>query len=291
MIIFIKQRYHYYRRFELDIWGLCYLDIATSIDPEPHTFGLGYKYNKYIKFQKKELYWKKLSMKFLKKNLNRSDRCLYLGEPYMYLISVVAKSWLLRFFYRLYDKAEIRKYEKLRRYIYRIDIIKHTKKRKKVNKRFISLRITRLYFLTVKDHQFRILFKKASKLDGNLESNYCLLLECRAMAIVYRTNFLYNIFEILQFIKEGHILINCKKITYVNSNVKLFSHITCTEYTKKRLRRFLKQRLKNGIALFNTPKFLFISYYFLFAYLCKMPIRKDFVYPFSLDIQRITGYN
>jgi small subunit ribosomal protein S4 len=184
-----------------------------------------------------------------------------------------------------------RRYEKSRRYIYRIDLITHTKKRRKFNKRFLSLRIARLYFITLKDYQFRALFRRASKLDGDLEKNYCLLLECRIMAIFYRTNFLYNIFEIIQFIKAGHVFINFKIIKHINCPINTISYITCSKNTINRLRSNLKKRLKFKLILFNTPKFLYISYFFFFAYLCKLPQKKDFVYPFSLDIQRITGYN
>ncbi len=46
MIIYIKQRYYYYRRFEHDIWGLCFLDIATA--DNPLTFGKGFNSNRYL---------------------------------------------------------------------------------------------------------------------------------------------------------------------------------------------------------------------------------------------------
>jgi hypothetical protein len=111
------------------------------------------------------------------------------------------------------------------------------------------------------------------------------------MAIFYRTNFLCNIFEIIQFIKAGHVFVNFKTIKHINCPIKNTSYITCSKNTVKRLRLNLINRLKFKLLLFNTPKFLFISYFFFFAYLCKLPKKKDFVYPFSLDIQRITGYN
>jgi len=111
------------------------------------------------------------------------------------------------------------------------------------------------------------------------------------MAIFYRTNFLSNIFEIIQFIKDGNVLINWIISTNLNSSVSISSFITCYRYTFKRLHLLLLRCLKDDIILFNTPKFLFISYYFLFAIIIKPPIKKDFVYPFALDIQRITGYN
>jgi ribosomal protein S4 len=271
MIIFIKHRYYYYRRFEHDIWGLCFLDIATS--DNPLSFGAGYNSNRYLKGN------------------NEKNLVDIVGEDNINKSSLAPKSWLLRFFYRLFSIAEDRRYQRLRRYIYRIDVISHTKRRRKFNKRFLSLRIARLYFLTLKDYQFRSLFRRASKLDGNLESNYCLLLECRVMAILYRTNFLWNIFEILQFIKAGYLFIDSKKAIHVNSQITNSSRINCSNKAIPRLRHFLIKRLENQIILFNTPKFLFVSYYFFFAYICKLPTKKDFVYPFSLDIQRITGYN
>jgi ribosomal protein S4 len=258
MVIFVKHRFCYYRRFEHDIWGLCLLDLKSS--------------NEYLDIN---IFNTKI---INKKKINK-------------IINWAPKSWLLRFFYRLYTSALERKHQRLRRYIYRIDIITHLKRRRKFNKRFVSLRVARLYFLTLKDYQFRSLFRRASKLDGNLENNYCLLLECRIMAIFYRTNFLCNIFEIIQFIKAGNVFINFKKVLHINSSISNISRITCSRHTIKRLRLHLKNRLKHQIMLFNTPKFLFISYYFFFAYLCKLPKKKDFVYPFSLDIQRITGYN
>lgn len=339
MIIFIKHRYYFYRRFEHDIWGLCYLDLKAStigwnnfeltesnllfdfhkISVDKLTLKIKnnynimklYKNNKnnkhniwdYLNTLKKKRKDHYTEMDILRKKIlfiekyglwqktliKPKDQQLYNIDNYDNVRSL--KSWLLRFFYRLYYIHLQRKYEKMRRYIYRIDIITHTKKRRKFNKRFLSLRIARLYFLTLKDYQFRSLFKRASKLNGNLESNYCLLLECRIMAIFYRTNFLHNIFEILQYIKSGNVYINYKKETYINNNISNTSRITCSKNTIYRLRLLLKRRLDSQIILFNTPKFLFISYYFFFAYICKLPLKKDFVYPFSLDIQRITGYN
>jgi hypothetical protein len=82
------------------------------------------------------------------------------------------------------------------------------------------------------------------------------------MAIFYRTNFLCNIFEIIQFIKAGYVFINFKVIKHINSSISNTSYITCSKNTISRLRSNLKKRLKFQLLLFNTPKFLFISYFF-----------------------------
>lgn len=175
MVILIKHRYYYYRRFEHDIWGLCFLDIGTADDPL--SFGKGFKSNRYLneKIIKERRKLERLEVKALKSKKIKKNS-LY-EEDRINRFSLAPKSWLLRFFYRLYSLAEERKYQRLRRYIYRIDIISHTKRRRKFNKRFLSLRVARLYFITLKDYQFRSLFRRASKCDGNLESNYCLLLD------------------------------------------------------------------------------------------------------------------
>jgi len=74
------------------------------------------------------------------------------------------KSWLLRFFFKLYKEAETRRYERMRKYIYRIDVIKPRAKARKMSGRFLTLRLARLYFLTLQDYQFRALFKKSKQI-------------------------------------------------------------------------------------------------------------------------------
>jgi len=232
MILLIKKKCKIYRRFELDIWGLSYIDLRA----------------------KKNIYF---------------------------------KSWYLRFFFKIYLKRIERRWKRRRRYIYRIDIIDIIEIKKKYNKRWLSIRLTRLYFLTLQNYQFRQLFYKARKLNGDLESNYCFLLECRLLPLFYRTNFIGNLFEIIRFIKKNNVLINFKCL---NSIVNLGSIITFKKRELKYIKNLLKKRLKLDAILFNTPKYLFISFRFFFGLLLKKPIKNNFVYPINIDIQRITGY-
>jgi len=180
----------------------------------------------------------------------------------------------------------------MRKYIYRIDVIKPKKKRRKLSRRFLTLRLARLYFLTLKDYQFRAFFRKASKLDGNLENNYCLLLECRILSLFYRTNFMPNFFEIIQFIRRKNVIIDGKyKSMHLNAHVPIYSFISFNPKYKTRIIKNLYKRLCAKAILFNAPKFLFVSYFFFFACLFKMPCRQDLVYPVGVDLYRLTGYN
>lgn len=237
MILIIKRKCRFYRRFERDIWGVCYVDHkATEVNNE-------YK-----------------------------------------------KSWVIRFFLKIYKERIKRRWKRMRRYIYRIDIIEVFTRKKKYNKRWLSLRMTRLYFLTLQDYQFRQLFLRAQKLNGNLITNYCHLLEGRLLAVFYRTNFLADLFVIFRFIKNKHVYVDFKKLSYVNAVINIGSFITFRKRLTKYMFTFFLKRLLNKAILFNKPRYLFVSYIFAFAYMFKKPKKKDLVYPIALDIQRITGY-
>lgn len=235
MILLIKRKGDYYRRFKLDIWGLSFVD---------------------------------------EKNSKEEHR----------------RSWILRFFLKIYRKKIERWWRNRRRYIYRIDIIDIPKKIKRWNKRWLSIRLCRLYFLTIQDHQFRNMFKKASKLTGNLGTNYCHLLECRTITIVYRTNFLANIFNCIMFVKRNRLYINRTPLSYINAVIPVNSLIRPSRVWLLWIRYHLYKRLSLRSVLFNTPRFIFISFKFWAAFLIKKPQKRDLIYPISIDIQRISGY-
>lgn len=184
MILMIKHKCIIYKKYNYDIWGLCFLD------------------------------WRGLDW-------DNEKKCIIEKTFYN------SKSWLIRFFFKLFELRQQQRYSKLRKYIYRIDIITKPKFFKKKKKKFVSLRLARLYFLTLVDYQFRAIFKKASKLDGNLDNNYCMLIECRLLSLFYRTNFMYNLFEIIRFIKTNNIIINFSySLNYVNAPVPKNAFIT-----------------------------------------------------------------
>jgi len=237
MILLAKNLGGYCRRFERDIWGVCYTD-KRAVD--------NYK--------------------------------------------IIKKSWLIKFFLRIFKTKLFWKWKRLRRYIYRIDIIDIKQRKKKYNKRWLSIRLTRLYFLTLQDHQFRKLFTRARKLTGDLESNYCHLLEGRLLPLFYRTNYLSNIFKVISFIKDSNVFLNFININYVNYTVKISTYISFNKQYIKKIKYQLNQRIKLKAVLFNIPRFLFVSFKFWFCFLIKKPKKKDLVYPISIDIQRITGY-
>jgi ribosomal protein S4 len=136
-------------------------------------------------------------------SVNKITDTLLLDYSATLLFSKISK-----IFFALYKSRKKVDDFRRRRYIYRIDDYEEQSSRKQRDERFISLRIARLYFFMMQDHQFRRLFRQAARLDGNLESNYCYLLEGRLSSTVYRSQLLTNPFEILKFIKTDNISID-----------------------------------------------------------------------------------
>ena len=85
-------------------------------------------------------------------------------------------SKLTDFFFNLYLNKMGFKHNKIRRYVYRVDLINPRGKYKPKKWRFISLRLVKLFYLTLRYHQFRAYAIKASKSDGFFKFNYCFLL-------------------------------------------------------------------------------------------------------------------
>ena len=140
------------------------------------------------------------------------------------------------------------------------------------------------------DFQFRKLFRKSIKSDGNFETNYCYALECRIYSIIYRMNFAATVFSALDLLNKKSVFVDFISITSKNYVVPIGKLISLNKKLIKKLRKFLFSRIKNKAILFITPSFFFISYHFMFGYLLKYPIKDDLVYPIDLDLQRITGY-
>lgn len=85
--------------------------------------------------------------------------------------------------------------------------------------RFITLRLVKLFYLSLKYKQFRAYAALASRKDGFFQFNYCYFIESRLLSLVYRTNFIISMFEIIEYIKRGRVLVNGKVLSYVNANV------------------------------------------------------------------------
>jgi len=256
MVLTVSPKLSIYRKYQLDIWGLNY----TS-----HDFLLA----KFV--------W----------SLSKDKR---LRSNFIDAFGLGMMNKTQRTFFKMYEERRRRANYRNKRYIYRLDTPEITTKRKYHDERFISVRITRLYFRIFEDYQFRKLFRRATKLDGNLESNFCYILECRLASIIYRTSMLVNPFKIPHFIAENNIYIDFRIINKSQYLVPIGKFLVYNFKVWPKLIYNLCQRLRNKVVPFAPPRFMFISYELNFFYLLRLPVKRDLIYPIAIDIQRLTGY-
>lgn len=156
--------------------------------------------------------------------------------------------------------------------------------------RFITLRLVKLFYLTLKYKQFRTYAQIASRRDGFFQFNYCYFIEGRLISLIYRTNFIISMFEIIEYIKRGSVIVNGKVLSYVNANVNIgdivsFNNVDILKFRLNFIKRFRTQGF-----IFNTPRYLFVSYKLFFAFMERQPSDNDIAFPIKLDMYRATGY-
>lgn len=280
MVLTIKHKLRVYRKYEHDIWGIAHTDRRVRQIRRRVYFD----YKLYLKFY--------YSNRFntADKGWRRPDYHKMLDNPDPLSSLRKFNSPYFRVFYKIYLYRKSLREFNTRRFIYRLDIFPPIKKFRRKNYRFISVRLTRLYYLTFQDHQFRKLFRKASKMTGNMEDNYFGFLEGRLSAVFYRTNWLANIFEIMRFIRDGHVYVNFQPVSNINYRVSLGEFVSFNRKFKHRLYFFLRERLNYGAIIFPPPAYMFMCYGLRFCYIMRPPLWKDLVYTFPLDTQRLTGY-
>ena len=168
---------------------------------------------------------------------------------------------------------------KNQRYIYRIDVKEPNPQKKRKNRKYVTRRIVRLFYLTLNYSNFRKLGKIAGKKEGSFESWYILFVEARLIFFLYRMNLIVNVFEIKKFLNLKKIWINSGIVTYPNYIIHPFDIVKIDKSILLETKYHIVQKLLNNLYYFNTPRYLFVNYNLLFALVFKYPQKKDISYP------------
>lgn len=229
MILQIKFKLKFYRRFEKDIWGL----IITNLDFR----------NKYLSF---------LHQLYLQKQKRFRQRQGYFA----------------------YDDVMIFK----------------RKNKKSMKKRFVSLRLVKLYYVILSYRQLRRFASLAARQDGFFQENFCHKLENRLCTLIYRTNLVRTMFEAIKFVKSSNVMVNNFLKNSPNSKLHIGDLISIVFPDLSFLKHGLFSRLLRKSVYFAPPRYLFISYKFFIITLLAYPREKDLAFPMKFDIYRSTGY-
>lgn len=97
-------------------------------------------------------------------------------------------------------------------------------------------------------------------------------------------------FDIIECVKRNKILINGFISNYVNKNLDIGDIISFCNIDIMKFKSDLLKRLRVMGFIFNTPRYLFISYKLFFIFMERQPCDDDLAFPIKLDIYRATGY-
>lgn len=189
-------------------------------------------------------------------------------------------------------ERETNKQRRRVRHIYRIDHDQPARIRKRHDWDYLTRKLSRLFYLTLSYSQFRRLAGVATKKEGSWESSFIMLIENRVIGMLYRMQVNMNIFELRWFVSLGNVLVNNKRISYYNAAVNYYDIMRFNNRISLFLRMQVVERFKAGAFYFGIPRYMFVSYKYMFAFVFQEPKRKDLVFPIkAVDVYRSGDYH
>lgn len=149
-------------------------------------------------------------------------------------------------------------------------------RRKKKNKDdFLMPRYLKHYYLILKLSDFRKMQRKAVRKTGNFESSYITLLEGRIFMVVFRLNWITNIFMIRSMVDAGMFTINGEIKKHSNSIAKYGDFVGVNDKYRKLVYYDVYLRYINNIIFWKTPEFMYVINAFMISIIWRPPILKD----------------
>jgi ribosomal protein S4 len=311
MSYFAKKRLSYYKDYKSDIWGLIRNNLQYKIDRTSYNinniffeakraFRQGflkkryYKRNKFIvintvpRFIRTRKYWN--YFQFIHENKIKSFL-------YFYLLFYFFKTKIKNRLYNIYKVYfSNKKYFWKKKYyytpfIYEPRIYNVIYKRLKKGALYLTLQLVRLFYIIYSYKQLKKLIKKAKRSDGALDNNFISLMECKLPSFIYRSSFFSNMFECINFIKTGSLLINYQVSDNLYKVIKVMDFVTYITYVKGFIFWTFFKRIRRKAFLFLFPKYMFISLIFILIILIRLPLNKEIINPVAIDMYRTFHYN
>jgi ribosomal protein S4 len=192
----------------------------------------------------------------------------------------------------IYFMKIIRDHRRARRLLYRREFIFNFKKRiwfkfrKRFKKEYIKHRFLFNFYLIVKKKNFLKYKKLASKLKGFYTKNYFNFVEGRLFMLVYRANFINNLFKLKSIIDRGIFYVNGQRKFFSNYHVKVGELVQVDFKYKKLLSIDMKYRFMQRVIIRNPGRYLYINYKFLFILFLRSPKLNELKFPIRIDIKK-----
>ena len=114
-----------------------------------------------------------------------------------------------------------RKWYYKKEFIYTFERRMQFRYRQKFKRFYIRPRYVRNFFLILKRRDYRKYFAKARRKRGSLIQHFLMFIECRLFMILYRSNFVTNLFLLKSIIDLNFFMVNGRIENYCNFMVKV----------------------------------------------------------------------
>lgn len=309
MSFFAKKKLSYYKDYKSDIWGLVRNSLQNKIDRTLYNIGDILEEARYTKrqgFFKRQYYrWHT----FIVFNTILSRRVKRHWEYYNFIHENRVKSvfyfYLLFSFFkvqvnnRLYNMYKIFFRNKKRffnrrfyyvPFIYEPRIYNIIHKKIKKSAKYLSLQLVRLFYIMYSYKQLKQLIKKAKRSNKVFENKFISLMECKLPSFIYRSSFFSNMFESINFVKNGNLLINKYYSSNIYRSIKIMDFVGFSIFLKGFIYWTFFKRLRRKAFMFIFPKYMYISLIFFFIILIRIPIALDIINPVYIDMYRASHY-
>ena len=310
MAFFAKQKLLYYKRFKVDIWGIFMNTLQCKIDKtnyfclrlerafyyskkRQHPLIKDYKIQKISKFTIKEqlqFFSIKKKERMQKAKFHKRKFILYSCLKLRAFRTTISKNWMRVFSYFIKRRNLRKKIYFYTPFIYEWKSYYQEYKKYNTKIDFATLRVTRLFYIMYTYRQLKQKAKKAKRTDGLFEQNYMSLIECKLPSFVYRTSFLPNMFESINFVKFNNVWINKIFVYHLHFCIKPMDLVGFRIVYKSYIYWQFYKRLKRKAFLFLLPKFIYVSFVFLFILMLKVPSKDEIINALSLDMYRVANY-
>lgn len=135
------------------------------------------------------------------------------------------------------------------------------------------------YYGCVTEKQFKRIYKKASRVQGDTSENLIGLLERRLDAVVYRAKFVPTVFASRQFINHGHIKVNGQRVNIPSYRVKVGDVVEVRE--KSRELPMVLEAVQSAER--DTPDYIEVDHKKMTASMTRIPVLGDVPYPVQME--------
>ena len=181
----------------------------------------------------------------------------------------------IKFIKMMEQEKLFRKWYYRREFVYSFRKKIKFKRKKEDKKRYLYPRFLKHFYLILNLDDLRKMQAIATKKKENFESTFLKLLECRLFMVVFRLNWITNIFMIKSMIDHGIFTLNGKVKKHSNVVFKIGDIIGVNDVYRELLIYDLILRYKKNIIFWNTPSYFFLNYKFMFGIFWKNPEKND----------------